>query len=167
MAHTHPHMATDILNKPGASSSLMERKKRERDENFWVTMMKVGPFEDWSQCVEYLSLWSNKIRGPMRRLERGLEIYAKYRTEMGLTMWAQKETKETVMKAHGATKRAMLNPMRRTSKNMLTGINKKSNKMNPSDPSVSRELTDDVFHQPRQENQSTIKQLKLMQHVEK
>lgn len=153
VAHTHPHMATDILNKPAT----MERKKRGRDENFWVIMMKVGPFTDWSKCVEYLHLWSHKIRGPMRRLERGLEIFAKYRLDLGLTMWAQKETKENVIAQKKLAKETMLNPM------TMQQQTKRAEKKQEQQEQVAIELIEEIFRQPKDTNKSTILQLKDIQ----
>ena len=150
VAHTHPHMAMDILNKPVTS----DRKKKERDENYWIIMMKVGPFDDWTKCVEYLHLWSNKIRGPMRRLERGLEIFSKYRLQLNLTMWAQHETKTKMMAHKKAAKRARLNPMLKQQQMKL--------KERPKQEPVPIELIDKIF-QRREDNESTIAQLKQLQ----
>jgi len=150
VAHTHPHMAMDILNKAVTT----EGTSNERDENYWVIMMKVGPFEDWNKCVEYLHLWSSKIRGPMRRLERGLEIFSKYRNQLNLTMWAQHETKIRILALKNDSKRDMLN-LRSTRQHV-----KCSEKPKPEP--VSIEAVNQIFKK-RELNNSTVLQLKQLQ----
>lgn len=76
MAHTMPHLAIDCLKRGSASE-------------FWVILHKVGPFEDWKQCVSYLQQWNAQTRGRLRRIERGWLLYQQHKDELGLSMWSQ------------------------------------------------------------------------------
>lgn len=76
MAHTMPHLAIDCLKRGGANE-------------FWVILHKVGPFEDWKQCVAYLHQWNAQTRGRLRRIERGWLLYKQHKDELGLSMWSQ------------------------------------------------------------------------------
>lgn len=93
LAHTLPHLAPDVLNK-------------SESDDCWVTIIKVGPFEVWDECVAYLNLWTLRTRGRLRRLERGIEIFRKYAKPLGLTFWYQNETRETIMEQHKRYKRS-------------------------------------------------------------
>lgn len=89
VAHTLPHLATDILNKATASDK----------KSYWVIMAKVGPFENWADCIAYLNLWTFRTRGRKKRLERGIELWEQFRHKLGLTLWAQTNERDTILEA--------------------------------------------------------------------
>lgn len=86
VAHTFPHLATDILNKSSKDN-----------KSYWIVMAKVGPFENWSQCVMYLNMWTFKTRGRKKRLERGIELWRELGMKMNLTMWTQTSERDEVL----------------------------------------------------------------------
>jgi ABC-type Zn2+ transport system substrate-binding protein/surface adhesin len=148
VAHTHPHMAMDILNKSHTVQQVKRNEEEEEDndneeeedneeerdrgkrakkrlrknDSFWTIMMKVGPFEDWAICVEYLHLWSDKIRGPMRRLERGLEIYSKYRHDLRISLWAEEEDRKGVIQRCKQNLEQLYHPDNAQNKSVLMDI---------------------------------------------
>ena len=78
IAHTLPHLACDMLNRPGTTS-----------KDCWVIMLKIGPFDDWNVALGFLEQWMSRKRGKQRRLERGLELFALYRHAYNLVLWSQ------------------------------------------------------------------------------
>jgi hypothetical protein len=92
IAHTMPHLAVDVLNKMP--------KRKSKQTNCWVMILKIGPFNVWSDAVSFLNLWTEKTRGKARRLERGLELYEMYRTEHDLQIWGQTHTREEMIEKY-------------------------------------------------------------------
>lgn len=77
IAHTWPHLAGDLLNKPGGKDA-------------WIMMLKVGPFAQCDAAEAFLALWTGHNKGQQRRLERGIELYARYRHQYAeLVLWGQ------------------------------------------------------------------------------
>ncbi len=66
-----------------------KKRSREADEDCWVMILKVGPFEQWANSVAFLNLWTSKTRGKMRRLERGIELFNNYKDLYRLKLWLQ------------------------------------------------------------------------------
>jgi hypothetical protein len=91
LAHTMPHLASDVLNKTDS-------------DDCWIIIIKVGPFEIWDDCVAYLNLWTSRTRGRLRRLERGVEIFRMYANKLGLTFWYQTQSKEHALEQHKSYK---------------------------------------------------------------
>lgn len=89
LAHTLPHLAVDVLNKT--------THHRENRKNCWVLMIKVGPFDRWSDAIFYLNMWNAKTRGRIKRLERGIDLFKQYHQTYHLTMWVQTRTKNEVI----------------------------------------------------------------------
>ncbi len=101
VAHTLPHLAIDYLNKPTSlAPTASEEKKRVRqdDEECWVMILKIGPFEKLTNAVAFLNLWMSKTRGKMRRLERGIELYNDYKDAYKLKMWVQQTNRDECLK---------------------------------------------------------------------
>lgn len=88
LSHTLPHLYLDLLN----------RSYQPGSENFWVLMMKVGPFEWWDDSLSFLQLWTDKTRGRERRVERGFELFYAYQSHWNLTLWLQPRGKDEVIK---------------------------------------------------------------------
>ena len=63
-------------------------------------ILKIGPFNIWSDAMSFLNLWTEKTRGKARRLERGLELFEMYRERHQLSLWGQTQDKERAVKAH-------------------------------------------------------------------
>ena len=95
IAHTLPHLAVDILNKPASDD---KKRSREEEEECWVMILKIGPFEQWQNAMAFLNLWTSKTRGKMRRLERGFELFNDYKDSYGLKLWAQQVDRETSLR---------------------------------------------------------------------
>lgn len=98
IAHTLPHLAVDVLNKPSAAMTEEKKRSREEDEDCWVMILKIGPFEQWANSVAFLNLWTAKTRGKMRRLERGIELFNNYKDTYRLKLWAQTNSRESALK---------------------------------------------------------------------
>lgn len=107
LAHTYPHLAVDILNKGTYKIGGDDEDKNKQDtkkrsgvsssssskDNFWILLIKVGPFTNWANCISYLNLWSYKTRGRSKRIEKGIELYLQYCNKLSLTLWVQTHTK--------------------------------------------------------------------------
>ncbi len=52
VGHTFPQLAEDVLNKTSGKGKAQ-----------WVMVNKVGPFQEWSQCLGYLNEWAKQVRG--------------------------------------------------------------------------------------------------------
>lgn len=100
-AHTFPHLAIDQLNK---TQSKEKRRAREESDDCWIMMLKVGPFCRWDQCCSFLQLWSDKTRGKEKRFNRGVELFWRYQSLLGLRMWVQsKERNQAVYDTFNAS----------------------------------------------------------------
>jgi hypothetical protein len=86
IAHTMPHLAVDIFNKSKTDKSYC-----------WVILLKIGPFDVWSEAVAFLNLWTDKTRGKSRRLERGLELFSMYGNAHNLCLWGQTKTQAEIL----------------------------------------------------------------------
>lgn len=82
-AHTYPHLAEDALNK--GSGNL---------KDFWVIVLKIGPFNEWRHAENFLRLWALRTRGKTFRLERGARLFEAYRERYALKMWVQRQARE-------------------------------------------------------------------------
>jgi hypothetical protein len=99
ISHTLPHLAVDVLNKPPTVGSEEKKRSRETEENCWVMILKVGPFEKWAHSVAFLNLWTEKTRGKMRRLERGLDLFHMYKNAYKLKLWAQPASRDACLQS--------------------------------------------------------------------
>ena len=89
-AHTYPHLAEDALNK-GISAT-------RNEDNCWIIILKVGPFEKWDHAVNFRDLWASHTRGKLFRLERGIQLFKTYKDTYNLKMWAQTEMRTEAIK---------------------------------------------------------------------
>lgn len=78
-------------------------------------LLKIGPFDIWSEAVAFLNLWTDKTRGKSRRLERGLELFAMYGHTHNLCLWGQSETQEEILE-----KEAQQPPRKRAKKRLVS-----------------------------------------------
>jgi hypothetical protein len=101
LAHTYPDLAIDVLNKGNKCVD------PTGNANFWIILMKVGPFLSWSTCLSYLNMWAFKTRGQSKRIEYGVELYLKFCEPLRLTLWVQ--TKD---KTHFQVPRSSLVPIK-------------------------------------------------------
>ncbi|MBX9635990.1 MAG: hypothetical protein K2Q45_00375 [Nitrosomonas sp.] len=105
-----PHLAVDVLNtekkrkrKRGNQADEEDDEEAKRDNastaavECWIMILKIGPFNVWSDAVAFLNLWTGKTRGKARRLERGLELYEQYGKEYSLNLWGQSIDKSTAL----------------------------------------------------------------------
>lgn len=89
--HTYPHLMVDVLNTKHANQ-------------VWVVLMKVGPFERWSECVSYSQAWSSKTRGRAARIEKGIRLWREQHSDK--TLWIQTRDKDSLTDAYRESKRA-------------------------------------------------------------
>jgi hypothetical protein len=47
----------------------------------WQILLQVGPFWEWDLAIRFCVLWSNKTRGQMPRIARGIYLCYKYQDE--------------------------------------------------------------------------------------
>jgi Ni/Co efflux regulator RcnB len=66
-----------------------DEEEEEEEEGCWVMILKIGPFEQWSNAMAFLNMWTSKTRGKTRRLERGIELFNDYKDAYNLRMWIQ------------------------------------------------------------------------------
>jgi hypothetical protein len=120
IAHTLPHLAVDVLNtekkrkrrRGSVSAAAAAAAAQQQDEEAedvsaaanataaaecWIMILKIGPFNVWSDAVAFLNLWTGKTRGKARRLERGLELYEQYGVAYQLNLWGQSVDKSTAL----------------------------------------------------------------------
>lgn len=93
-AHTYPHLIQDRMNSQIIRGSDERKRERQEDEECWVQILKVGPFQSWNQCKLFLSTWIDKTRGKKRRLERGVELARQYQKHI----WVQDKARDDVVK---------------------------------------------------------------------
>lgn len=86
VAHTYPHLFTQFYNN--------------KDKNaFWVILMKIGPFDEWSKCTKLCQQWSQKTRDRVARIEKGITLHQKM-TDTKTTLWIQTKDRETIRKEY-------------------------------------------------------------------
>ncbi len=78
VAHTYPHLIGDRMNSQIIRGNQERKREREEDEECWVQILKIGPFNSWNECRKFLSTWIFRTRGKKRRLERGVELARQY-----------------------------------------------------------------------------------------
>ena len=120
-------------------------------------ILKIGPFDLWSEAVTFLNLWSDKTRGKSRRLERGLELFAMYGHVHNLCLWGQSETQEEILQ-----KEAQQPPRKRTKKRLVPRIEKpkKPKLANSVEIEWTRAEICDLFGQVHERD--TVEKLRLM-----
>ncbi len=93
IAHTYPQLAADALNKTSGKGKAQ-----------WMVVSKIGPFNDWDDCLTYLDKWVTqtrghevkRVRGQERHLKRGREVFEDNYRKMGLTMWTREVEGDTL-----------------------------------------------------------------------
>lgn len=80
--HTHVQLIQELKNLNSAGD--------------WRVLMCMGPFDDWDKAIAFTSLWSNKTRGQMPRIAKGLYLANKFRSE-GYTVYCTEQTKEELV----------------------------------------------------------------------
>jgi hypothetical protein len=60
----------------------------------WVLVMMIGIFSSWEAAFLFYQQWIQPTRGKTRRIQRGLELLAKWCTTYHLCMWIQSKTLE-------------------------------------------------------------------------
>lgn len=118
IAHTVPHLAVEVLNtekkrkrRRGSAAAAQQQQQQDEEDledvsaaanataaaECWIMILKIGPFNVWSDAVAFLNLWTGKTRGKARRLERGLELYEQYAVAYQLNLWGQSLDKSTAL----------------------------------------------------------------------
>ena len=106
IAHSMPELAVDSLN-------IVSEKGNALNDDCWVMMMKVGPFERWADATRYYNEWNHPTRGRLNRLRRGVDLYRLHYQSMGLTMWAQNKNRVEIIEANKQTKPSSTEPLNR------------------------------------------------------
>ena len=75
---------------------LVQELKNLNSAGDWRILMCMGPFDDWDKAITFTSLWSNKTRGQMPRIAKGLYLANKFRQE-GYTVYCTEQTKEELV----------------------------------------------------------------------
>ncbi len=96
VAHTSPHLVVDFMNKPAPSTE--KKRQKEEEEDCWIMIVKIGPFDSYNNSCAFKKLWTNQTRGKMRRLERGVELFNMYRAQYNLKMWSEVRLRDDVLK---------------------------------------------------------------------
>lgn len=89
--HTYPHLFIHAYNSKDVSS-------------FWVVLMKVGPFEQWSKATVFSTQWSQKLRTCTARIEKGITLCTE--SHDPLTLWIQTKDKETIKREYCMKKKS-------------------------------------------------------------
>lgn len=89
VAHTMPHLVVDALNRNVVVASNTSKKRTRDEDDCWILVFKIGPFNYWFDSVAFLNQWLSKTRGKTHRMERGLELFATYREQFCLCLWTQ------------------------------------------------------------------------------
>jgi len=145
IAHTMPHLALDIFNKSKTDASYC-----------WVMLLKIGPFEKWSEAVAFLNLWTDKTRGKSRRLERGLELFSMYGHVHSLCLWGQTQTQEEILQNE-----AKQPPRKRVKKPLVSAQDKpKKQKAASAEPVWNRSELQRLF--ANMDEKDSIETLRLM-----
>lgn len=87
---------------------LIQHLKNLNSAGDWQILLQIGPFWEWDQAIRFCVLWSNKTRGQMPRIARGIYLCYKYQAEGFKLLCAsqcKKELIESVKKRKAARKR--------------------------------------------------------------
>lgn len=60
---------------------LIQHLKNLNSAGDWQILLQVGPFWEWDNAIRFCVLWSNKTRGQMPRIARGIYLCYKYQKE--------------------------------------------------------------------------------------
>jgi hypothetical protein len=96
-AHTMPHLLVDALNRTGETTNGAKSRKRTREQDCWIMVFKIGPFNYWQDSVDFLNQWLCKTRGKIHRMERGLELFSMYRQRFHLCLWTQPRKRDDAL----------------------------------------------------------------------
>ena len=77
---------------------LIQHLKNLNSAGDWQILLQVGPFWEWDQAIRFCVLWSNKTRGQMPRIARGIYLYIKYQDE-GVKLICAKESKQELIES--------------------------------------------------------------------
>lgn len=147
IAHTMPHLAVDIFNKSKTDKSYC-----------WVMLLKIGPFNVWSEAVAFLNLWTDKTRGKSRRLERGLELFSMYGHAHNLCLWGQTKTQQEILEEE-----AKQPPKKRAKKAPVAAVAKaKKSKANQQQAIVWTRMEIQKLFGGNEGKEKHVEQLRLM-----
>lgn len=60
---------------------------RQSGQQGWTLTISIGPFQSWRDALVFHHQWLQPTRGKTRRIQRGLELLAKWHQHYGLYMW--------------------------------------------------------------------------------
>lgn len=89
--HTYPRLLERLMNGPKASAF---------GTGGWVLVMMVGYFEQWTDALAFYTLWAKQTRGKTRRMQRGLDLFARYRDEYKLKLWLQPQDRAHIRETY-------------------------------------------------------------------
>lgn len=77
---------------------LIQHLKNLNSAGDWQILLQVGPFWEWDQAIRFCVLWSNKTRGQMPRIARGIYLCYKYQEE-GFKLFCASQSKSELIEA--------------------------------------------------------------------
>ena len=87
---------------------LIQHLKNLNSAGDWQILLQVGPFWEWDQAIRFCVLWSNKTRGQMPRIARGIYLCYKYKNE-GYRLLCAGQSKKQLIETVRKRKRTLKN----------------------------------------------------------
>ena len=75
---------------------LVQRVKNLNSPEDWQILIQIGPFLSWDNAIRFSHLWSNKTRGQMPRIAKGIFLGIHFRNE-GYKLICASQRKDEIM----------------------------------------------------------------------
>ncbi len=89
------------MDKNPELAMLQSNTNKNRDQNMWTILMRVGGFENKTKASEFYDYWNKKSRGLCSRIAKGISLVKKYHATENIKMWATSRTKENMISFYG------------------------------------------------------------------
>ena len=76
---------------------LQSNTNKNKDQNMWTILMRVGGFENKRKALEFYDYWNKKSRGLCSRIAKGISLVKKYHATEKIVMWATSRSKENMI----------------------------------------------------------------------
>lgn len=91
-------------------SMLMINSTKNKEQNAWVIVMRVGRFDTKPDAIKFYDKWTKKSRGLCSRVFKGLSLIEKYATESNINAWTTSRKRRDMLSFYGRCKLWLENP---------------------------------------------------------
>lgn len=85
------------MHKNPELAMLQSNTNKNKDQNMWTILMRVGGFENKRKASEFYEYWNKKSRGLCSRIAKGISLVKKYHETDNITMWTTSRSKENMI----------------------------------------------------------------------